>query len=49
MEDPSDYFWTGAAYAAKQPRGNAHWNAIIDEMMHEIDLYLQFMALVKSI
>lgn len=48
MEDQSDYFWMGAAFAAKQPRPNAHWNAIIDEMMNEIEKYLEFWALVAS-
>lgn len=38
----AEWQWSVVAFAARQPRGNAHWEAILDELFTDIARYLAF-------
>lgn len=39
--------WQAVAYASLQPRGNAHWESIIELMMKDIERYLAYMDIAR--
>jgi len=39
--DPYDWEWEGVRIAAELPAGNAHWLAVMNELLTEIYLFLE--------
>jgi hypothetical protein len=39
--DPYDWEWDGIRVAAELPPGNAHWEAVMDELLSDIYAYLE--------